>query len=420
MSEILFLLIGLLIGAIIIWIKKDKKIVEIQESLSEKLDKEKEIRIKTEADLKALQSTQKNALENMQDSFTSLASKAMQHNNDSFIKLANQVMQKYLVETKSNVDKNKESLNNLINPLKDSLKNHENLVKNLQENNSKTYGSLKNHLEELAKQQKNLEKETSALVTALKSPKVRGRWGEIGLKRIVEFSGMSAYCDFTEQTSISTDDGRLRPDLIVNLPENKKIVIDSKVPLNAYLEALESDDDETRASKMTSHAKAVINHVKQLSSKAYWSQFDNTVDFVVLYIEVESAFGAALINNTNLITDAIQNRIVFATPTTLITLLQTVSYSWKQHQATENALKIWQSSTEIYERLAIFSDYFSKIGSGLNSAVKTYNQAIGSWENRIIPGIKKMENLGVGSEKKSLIELNELESNTREFNKDNK
>jgi DNA recombination protein RmuC len=226
---------------------------------------------------------------------------------------------------------------------------------------------------------------------------------------------MSSFCDFNEQVNRDTDDGRLRPDMIVNLPDNKRIVIDSKVPLNKYLEGIESESDETRKQCFMEHAKAVERHVKNLSSKAYWSQFDNSVDFVVLYIEVEPAFGAALFENNQLLLDAIQNRIVFATPTTLITLLQTVAFSWKQHTATENAIQIWQSAKEIYERLAIFTEYIQKLGTDINSISKTYNQAVGSWESRVMPAIRKMENLGISSEKKTIQEIQPVESITREI-----
>ena len=270
-------------------------------------------------------------------------------------------------------------------------------------------------MEELSKSQKSLEKETGALVTALKSPKVRGRWGEIGLKRIVEFSGMSHYCDFDEQVNKNTDDGALRPDMIVNLPENRKIIVDSKMPLNAYLDALEAEEELTKQELMKNHAKAVALHVKNLSAKAYWSQFDNSIDFVVLYIEVESAFSAALSVNPRLIVEGLQNKIVFATPTTLITMLQTVAYSWKQQKSGENAQQIIQSSHEVFERIAIFNEYIQKIGTNISSLVKTFNQSVGSWEGRVLPSIRKVEALGLKSENRKIESLEKIESSVRKI-----
>ncbi len=414
MTELLFFLLGFAACAIIFFLVNSSNNKEKDQFIT----KEKEARLKAEAELVALKKYYEESGKHIKETFESLASNVMQTNAKSFIQLAQQTMEKYISKANDDYDKRKESIDYLVKPLKESLDKHENLVKDLQLTSNKTFGSLQSYLEELNRNQKNLEKETNALVTALKSPKVRGRWGEIGLKRIVEFSGMASFCHFNEQVNVSGEENNFRPDMVVSLPDSKKIVIDSKVPLSAYLESFESDNDTTRKDLIARHSKAVATHVKQLSSKAYWSQFDNTVDFVVLYIEVEPAFGAALAENPNLIVEAIQNRIVFATPSTLITLLQTVAYSWKQHTATENAVKIWQASQELYERLAQFSEYYQKIGSEINSLSKVFNQSIGSWESRIIPSIQKMENLGVNSEKKKPIVIEQLENETRKFKKE--
>jgi len=339
----------------------------------------------------------------------------MQSNNQAFIQLASETMKGILTKAESDYKQGSEAIHHIVKPLKESIERHEKLVSEFQEGNNKAMGSLKTYLEELGKSQKSLEKETGALVNALKSPKVRGRWGEIGLKRIVEFSGMSNYCDFEEQSSTNTEEGRLRPDMIINLPENRKIIVDSKVPLNAYLDALESPSEQDKQQFIAAHSKALQTHMKNLSGKAYWSQFDRSIDFVVLYIEVESAFSAALHHNPHLITEGLQNRIVFATPTTLIALLQTVAYSWKQQKAGENAQKIFESSRELHERLIVFNTYLQRLGQNLTTTVSFYNQAVGSWESRVSPSIRKMEELGAVSEKKALQQLEPIDKGTRDL-----
>ncbi len=419
MEQFLFLLVGVLIGFLIGKFLTDSKLKNDfnnkQRSLEHQLNEEKLKVVQLQAKLDNEEGLNKAMNEHLKDTFEAMSSKVLKSNNESFIQLANETMKGFMMKAESEHSKRAESINHLIKPLKDSLDRHEKLVLEFQSGNNKAMGSLKTYLEELGKSQKSLEKETGALVAALKNPKVRGRWGEIGLKRIVEFSGMSDYCDFNEQISTNTEEGRLRPDMIINLPESRKIIVDSKVPLNAYLDSLETVDESEKKQLISTHAKAVLQHVKNLSAKAYWSQFDNSIDFVVLYIEVESAFATALHENPRLVMEGLQNRIVFATPTTLIALLQTVAYSWKQQKAGENAKKIIDSSRELHERIAIFNNYLQKLGQNLNSVVGTYNQAIGSWESRVAPSIKKMEELGVSSDKKEIQELNVIEKSTREL-----
>ena len=419
MEFIIYLFIGLLIGFLTgkFWtenrlkLKYHKQLRAIEnEWNSEKL---KYIRIQSDLD----KEKQLNELINKQlkDTFEAMAAKISRSNNQTFIELARETLNGLIIKAEEDYTRRSQSIHQLIKPLKESLDRHEKLVVDFQKNNNQAIGNLKSYLEELSKSQKSLEKETGALVSALKSPKVRGRWGEIGLKRIVEFSGMSEFCDFSEQVYSQTEDGSMRPDMIVHLPERRKIVVDSKVPLNAYLDALETDDETQKKQFMKEHAKAVSAHMKNLSAKAYWSQFDDSIDFVVLYIEVESAFSAALSENRHLIIEGLKNRIVFATPTTLISLLQTVAFSWKQQKAGENAQKIIQSSRELQERIASFNESLNKIGQNINSLVKTYNQSVGSWEGRVLPGIRKMEELGVKAEKKELKDLEKINLSTREL-----
>jgi len=413
MAEFLFLLVGIAIGGFAAWFTASGRAENISRQKMKELEsdfkQETAQRIRYETELSIL----KKSTNGGSDNFEAIAAKALKNSSEMFIKLANETMEKVSGKAESNFKGTQNAIEGIVKPLQTSLQKHEKLLAEMREGSSETFGSLKSYLTELAKSQKSLEKETGALASALKSPNVRGRWGEIGLRRIVEFSGMTEFCDFETQVSINKDNQNFRPDMIVKLPGGKNIAVDSKVPLNAYLDMIEAENENDKSKFASLHAKSVMRHVKELSSKAYWSQFDNSVDFVVLYMEVEPAFGAALAENKNLFAEAAANRIVFATPATLIALLQTVSYSWKQQTATENAQKIWKQSNEIYERLAAFSEYLHKIGGGIESLAKTYNQSIGSWERRVQPSIRKMEELGAASEKKKLKELELSETQIR-------
>ena len=417
MDIILFTLAGIIAGGLLVWFGyagNQKRILEnrIQE-LQQELDNQKEKRIKAEASKEALEKSNNENNRWLKEQFNTLANDVLQKNSQSFINLANQVFEKHLNKAEDNFKSGRQAMDGMIKPLKESLDNHEKMIKEFQETNNKTFGSLKNYLENLQNAQKELEKETGALVSALKNPRVRGRWGEIGLKRIVEFSGLNEYCDFTEQMTAKEEGQSFRPDLVVHLPDEHQIVVDSKVPLNNYLSALEAEDEQTRQYYMDRHTKDVEKHMKALGAKSYWQQFSDSVDFVVLYVEVESAFGAALSNHHNLVNEGIKNRVIFATPTTLVTLLQTVAYTWKQFKATENAKEIWKSGSELYERAVNFSGHLNKLSNSLTTLVNNFNNAVGSWESRLIPGFKKMEDLGLKSEGKNLNSIDKVEKKTR-------
>jgi DNA recombination protein RmuC len=246
---------------------------------------------------------------------------------------------------------------------------------------------------------------------------VRGRWGEIGLRRAVEFSGMSGHCDFIEQAFSEEEDQAMKPDMIINLPGNKHVVVDSKLPLDAYLEALETDDEASRNALLIQHAKKLRDHITRLSRKQYWSQFTNAPDFVVLYMEVESAFNVALMTDKALLQDAMNNKIILATPTTLIVILKSVAMSWQQHNITENAQQIMTAADEFYSRVSVFSDHLKRVGGGLESALKSYNDAVGSWESRVLPAGRKLEQLKETDSKDALPGIEKIEKPLRDIKK---
>jgi DNA recombination protein RmuC len=353
------------------------------------------------------------ATEKLTDTFKSLSATALQSNNEEFMKLARQSLETILEKTKSEFGK--EAIDNTIAPLKDALKRYDVEIKRMENERQKAYGGLQEQLNNLMVTHEKLKDETSALVNALKRPHVRGRWGEITLRRVVELVGMSEYCDFTEQVSVDTEDGRLRPDLIVHLPGKRAIVVDAKAPLKHFLDANEAETEKERDSAMVAHARAVREHMKKLAGKDYWRQFEESPDFVVLFLPGDSFFSAALELDRNLIEDGINNKVILATPTTLIALLRTIALSWQQQRMTENARRIAEAGTELYERICIFQEHLERIGSSLNTAVQNYNRAAGSFSSRVIPGAKKLEELGVKQTKKQAQEIEQIETSVREL-----
>jgi len=397
--EFLFLIIGVIIGAIVVWFIAQQKISEkYRAQIEEARLKANEWQTKYESYVQHSEEMNNK----IQALFSQTANNALEKNNQHFMTLANEVLDKYMVKADSSFKKTETEVSNLVKPLSDSLKNFE-------KQNSELFVSMKSHIQNLQQSQKSLEKETYALVGALKNPKIRGRWGEIGLRRIVEFSGLNQYCDFEEQSNKTTQNKAYRPDMIIRMPEGKQIVVDSKVPLNAYLKSIETDNPEEEKNYLIQHAQAVKSHLQNLSAKEYWKQFDDSVDFVVLYMEVEPAFGAALKVDNELIIKGLNNRIIFATPSTFISILQSVAYSWKQQKSTENAMEIWKNVQTLHERLKVFIDHFEKIGKAAQNLNQAYNSSISSMEKRLFPVIRKIESLGSKSEKDSLQAPEELE-----------
>jgi len=297
--------------------------------------------------------------------------------------------------------------------LKDSLERYNREIKTIENLRKEDLGSLKEQITQLANSSDNLKKETASLKNALKRPEVRGKWGELQLRRVVELVGMSEYCDFTEQVSVKTEDGQLRPDLIVYLPGHRSIVVDSKAPTKYFMEAYEAETDEKREAAKIAYSRAVRHHMNELSKKNYWKQFEDAPDFVVLFLPGESFFSAALELDNKLIEDGIQNKVIIATPTTFIALLRTVAMSWQQQKLTENAKQIAETGTELYERICTFREHLERVGSSLDASVKHYNKAVGSFTSRIVPSVRKLEELGVQQTKKSLQETQEIDTNPR-------
>jgi DNA recombination protein RmuC len=351
----------------------------------------------------------------MLDTFKSAASDALIQNNEQFIVLAESKLETQVKASEGNLDERKAAIEEMLKPVKESIDTYKKRIEELEKGSEKTFGQVTEMLTNMQSTSAILQRETGALVNALRNPRVRGRWGEIGLKRLVEFSGMSPHCDFSEQVHTESEDSIFRPDLVVHLPGNSHVVVDSKLPLDAYLSALETDDETSRNLLLSKHARDLREHVGALSKKQYWSQFKNTPDFVVLYIEAESAFNAALMTDKNLLQDAMQNKIILATPTTLLVILKSVAMSWQQHSIAEDAHKIMDAGVELHDRLNGFASHLTRVGTGLKSAIAGYNDAIGSWESRVLPSGKRLEQLKATNNKDGLPSMPSLDVSIRDL-----
>ena len=303
-----------------------------------------------------------------------------------------------------------------VRPLREALERYERAITEIEAKREKAYGGLSSVLEMLKQGQTLLTRETSTLVSALKSPTARGKWGEVTLERVVEVAGMSKFCDFDTQRTVGAHDEKQRPDMIVRLPRGRSVVVDAKVPLADYMKAMESTDDAVRRSALVALARAVREHMRTLGQKNYWAQFDPAPDFVVLFLPGESFFSAALEQDRALIEDGIQGRIVLATPTTLIVILRSVAMSWQQEQLAENSQKISEAGKELFDRCSTFARHLNSVGKGLEGAVRNFNSAVGSWESRVIPGARALKELGaVRSPDAALPEVESVQTIPREL-----
>ncbi len=397
--------------------QREAQIAELQKALSDLRSRGARLETIIRQDRQALKeklSLVEGWQERLTDAYKGLSTQALKENNRVFMDLAQATLTRFVDRARSDMDQRSQAVDGMLKPLQEALERYENNTRSMERARQNAYGELRQQIHTLVATQERVQQETSRLVKALRVPHVRGRWGETTLKRVAELAGMQAHCDFYEQPATPGNDNRMRPDMIVQLPGNRLIVVDAKVPLSAYLDALEATQAEKRDALLDQHAAQIATHIQQLARKAYWSQFETTPEFVVLFIPGENFFAAALTRKHSLIEDGMQHQIVLATPTTLIALLKAVAFGWRQQQTNENADRVARLGRTLYERLQTMSGHLQQMGRDLDRCVTSYNRMVGSMERRVLVSARGFEDLGVvGSDVRGSAPLEKIENQPR-------
>jgi len=417
MIESLIAVIALVAGLGIGWILASRK-------LSDELRNESVRRAAAEAHLEQERksaeerlATMREAQERLSDTFKALSADALKSNNTAFLELAKSNLEKFQEGAKSDLAARQKAVDELVKPLQESLKQVDGKLGEMEKNRLSAYSALTEQVRGLVETQlPRLQGETANLVKALRQPGVRGRWGEMQLKRVVEMAQMLEHCDFVQQESRSTEDGgRLRPDLIVRLPGGKQVIVDAKTPLAAYIDSIEAQDETIQQAKLADHARQVRDHMTSLGRKAYWDQFQPSPEFVVMFLPGEMFFSAALQQDPSLIESGVAEKVIPATPTTLIALLRAVAYGWRQEALAKNAQEVADLGKQLYERIATMASHWSNVGDRLDSAVKAYNDASASLETRVLVSARKLRDLKAGAEDVEIKPLDPLDRTPRKL-----
>jgi len=350
----------------------------------------------------------------MTDTFRSQAATALESSNRSFLELASENLGKILEQTKGKLGEHQAGMEGTIRPLQETLKRYEEQLREMEKARAEQSWNLSRQIQELSEMNEALQRETSSLSTALRKPQVSGSWGQMSLRRAAELAGMAPWCDFYEQVSVDTESGKLRPDMVVRLPNGRSIVIDAKAPVDAFLSALQAPSEEERKKAFAGYVTAVRGHMNGLGSKAYWDQFEDSPELVVMYLPGETFFSAALENDPNLIEDGSLKKVILATPTTLIALLKAVAYGWQQEQMASGAREINRLGRELYERFSVVAEHFARAGANLTKAVEAHNDAVRSIETRLMPSFRRFRELGVSTSRELPEAMDEIRITARE------
>ncbi len=393
--------LGFAAGALVAWLAGRGRIARLEERVeAERRAAAEKAAVLERAELK------------LREAFASLSAEALRQNNQSFLELAQTKLGEFQRSASTDLDLRRKAVDELVRPIQEALSRVDGKLQQVEKDRIASYAGLIEQVKSMTDTQRALQAETGNLVKALRSPHVRGRWGEIQLRRVVEMAGMLNYCDFEEQASVETEDGRLRPDLIVRLPGGKTLVVDAKAPLAAYLDAIDGNlDNGARESLLRDHARQVREHMIGLGSKAYWNQFQPAPDFVVMFLPGETFFSAACEHDPSLIEFGVRQQVIPASPTTLISLFWAVAYGWRQEQIARNAQEISELGRQLYERLGTVAGHFDDLRRGLERAVESYNSAVGSLEGRVLVSARRFVELGVASEEVPLVSA--IEQNVR-------
>jgi DNA recombination protein RmuC len=396
---------GLLLGGLIMWLvfrSRQRRLRDTIEALSDKIKDQDALQAERDSAFEA-------ATSRLATAFSNLANQSLKSNSENFLRLAEQNLGAQHERAKRELGDREQAVENLVKPIKDALQQSQAQIAALEKSRSEAYGGIKSQLEAMQTSQKSLTQETHNLVNALRRPEVRGRWGEITLRRLVELAGMVEHCDFQEQVHTTSDEKIIRPDMIVRMPDHRELVVDVKTPLDAYLEAIEAKDDAQRKLGLERHARNVRDHVRKLASKTYWEQFSKSPEFVILFIPGDQFLSAALNEDRDLIEYALSQQIILATPTSFVALLKAVAYGWRQLALADNAEEIRRLAEDLYGRLTTFVGHLNKVGRQLASSVENYNRAVGSLERKVLPGARKFVELGIRP-KKEIEQVEPLES----------
>ena len=399
------LAIGLLLGGLIAWLvfrARQQKLAQTVAALQTRIKDQQTLQLERDAAFEAANSR-------LATAFSDLSNQSLKANSENFLRLAEQNLSAHQEKAKRELGDREQAVESLVKPIREALQQTQKQISDLEKARSEAYGSIRSQLESMQVSQKSLAQETQNLVNALRRPEVRGRWGEITLRRLVELAGMVEHCDFQEQVHTTDDDKTIRPDMIVRMPDQRELVVDVKTPLDAYLQAVEAKDDAQRKLALERHARNVREHIRSLASKTYWEQFSRSPEFVILFIPGDQFLSAALNEDPDLIDSALSQQIILATPTSFVALLKAVAYGWRQLALADNAEEIRRLAEDLYGRLTAFVGHMNRVGKQLASSVEHYNRAVGSLERKVLPGARKFVELGIRP-KKEIEQVEPLES----------